>query len=330
MQKHCYIERKNNSVVEERLFADRLIKKIYSENREKSSYILNQATKKWVTDLLGFIKYDIPLPAFRINKIIKELNVNLNECIDSPSAFKTVRDIFERKIDFKNFRYMDNDYRAIVSPCDAKVLIGSLSETSIFYIKNKFFCFEELLQNKNYEKIFNGGDFAIFRLTPDEYHYNHMPVSGILEDIYQIDGPYHSCNPHVVKVIATPYSKNKRVITIINTDIENGSKIGKVAMIEIAAMMIGEIAQCYSEENYDNPVVPVKGVFLKKGQPKSLYRPGSSTTILLFENDKIDFCKDLITNSKRADIPSRYSLNLKDVKVETRVEVRSTIAYRRG
>jgi phosphatidylserine decarboxylase len=41
-----------------------------------------------------------------------------------------------------------------------------------------------------------------------------------------------------------PYSKNKRVVTIIDTDVEGGTGIGLVAMIEVVALMIGDIVQC--------------------------------------------------------------------------------------
>ena len=135
-----------------------------------------------------------------------------------------------------------------------------------------------------------GGDFAVFRLTPDKYHYNHTPVAGIVADIYEIAGGYHSCNPGAVVEIVTPYSKNKRVVTIIDTDVPDGTGVGLVAMVEVVALMIGEIVQCYSTERYDNPQPVTKGMFLAKGRPKSLYRPGSSTDVLIFQQGQSQLC----------------------------------------
>ena len=106
---------------------------------------------------------------------------------------------------------------------------------------------------KKWLNEFSGGDFAIFRLTPDKYHYNHSPVNGKVIDIYEVDGHFHSCNPGAIVKIVTPYSKNRRVVTVIDTDIPGGSNVGLVAMIEVVALMIGEIEQCYSCLLYTSP-----------------------------------------------------------------------------
>src|SRR5690606_29907697 len=121
-------------------------------------------------------------------------------------------------------------------------------------------------------EAFSGGDFAVFRLTPDKYHYNHAPVAGRVVDAYAVDGRYHSCNPGAVVQLVTPYSKNKRFVTVIDTDVEGGTGVGLVAMVEIVALMIGEIVQCYSDERYDAPRPVEPGLFLRRGAPKSLYR----------------------------------------------------------
>jgi len=67
--------------------------------------------------------------------------------------------------------------------------------------------------------LFAGGDFAVCRLTPDKYHYNHLPVSGRIVDIYEVDGCHHSCNPLASVAVASIYSKNRRVVTVIDTDV---------------------------------------------------------------------------------------------------------------
>jgi len=60
-------------------------------------------------------------------------------------------------------------------------------------------------------------------LTPDKYHYSHVPVSGIVLDFYEIDGVYNSCNPGAVLAVNKAYSKNRRVVTIIDTDVRLGT-----------------------------------------------------------------------------------------------------------
>lgn len=222
---------------------------------------------------------------------------------------------------------MPSDIGTIVSPADSRVLIGSLKETNLLYIKDKFFSYEELLGHRSdrWLDCFRQGDFAIFRLTPDKYHYNHSPVSGRVVDIYSVEGTHHACNPSAVVSIATPYSKNRRVVTVIDTDVPGGTGVGLVAMIEVVALMIGEIQQAYSTDFYNEPVDIQPGMFIERGQPKSLFRPGSSTDVLLFQRGRIRFDEDLVRNQHHASATSRFSNGFGRPLVETDIAVRASI-----
>jgi phosphatidylserine decarboxylase len=101
-------------------------------------------------------------------------------------------------------------------------------------------------------------------------------------------------------------------------------------MVEIVALMIGDIVQCASRINYDAPTTPKPGEFWGYGLPKSLFRPGSSTVVLLFQPDRIDFSEDLLENSRRVDVSSRFSHNFDRPAVETDVLVRSEIARKKS
>jgi phosphatidylserine decarboxylase len=90
-------------------------------------------------------------------------------------------------------------------------------------------------------------------------------------------------------------------------------------------LMIGDVVQCYSRERYDNPLPVQVGMHLDRGAPKSLFRPGSSTVVLIFEPGRVRFCEDILTNLRRGDVRSRYSAMGSRPLVETEVRVRSTI-----
>ena len=254
--------------------------------------------------------------------------IDLRECLDPPARLDTLQRVFERKIRYWECRPMPNDPLAVIAPADARMLCGSFCDTSSLFIKGKFFDFEEMfgLNKKNWLRVFEQGDFAIFRLTPDKYHYNHTPVAGRIIDFYQIPGLYHACNPNAVVSVATPYSKNKRVVTIIDTDVPEGNQVGLVAMIEVVALMIGDIVQCYSEKKYDDPSPVGTGMFLRKGAPKSLFRPGSSTVVLVFQKDRIRFADDIAANMAYAGAESIFSRGFGQPLVESDVKVRSLIA----
>jgi len=325
MMQHQYIERDSGRVVTERLLGDRMVRLLYHGVRENSTGLFRLLTSSWSSHILGMVNFDRPIIAKRA--FLADCGIDLSECLDSPELLNTGRKVFERKIRYEECRPMPAEPDAVVSPADARIVVGSFDQTSLLFLKEKFFSFEELLghDRSGWHDAFRGGDFAVFRLTPDKYHYNHTPVAGQVVDFYAIDGGYHSCNPSAVVSIATPYSKNKRVVTVIDTDVAGGTGVGLVAMIEVVALMIGDICQTYSTRGYDDPRPMEAGMFLEKGRPKSLYRPGSSTDILIFQKGRIRFAPDLLANMERQGVSSRFTHGFGRPLVETDIRVRSLI-----
>jgi len=327
---HQYIDRTSRQIVTEKLIGDRSVSFLYSTVRENAPSVFKALTSGRMSSLLSFYHYDfLDGRKTNIKRLFSRLGIEWQECVEPPAYYTTPRKIFERQICYWNFRPMDEDQSALVSPADSRILVGSFSEVSSLFIKEKLFTAEELFgPGSRWQSRFVEGEFAVFRLTPDKYHYNHLPVSGRIADIYEVDGDYHSCNPSALIALASLYAKNKRVVTIIDTDVAGGTGVGLVAMIEVVALMIGDIVQAYSSEHYDDPVPIKPGMFVKKGSPKSLYRPGSSTDIVIFEPDRMAFSRDLIHNSHRSDVKSRFTNNFGRPLVETDIKVRSTIGYR--
>lgn len=322
---HQYIERDSGRIVTEQLFGDRMVRLLYHDVRENSAALFRILTSSRSSHILGLVNFDRPVLSKR--DFLAGCGIDLSECLDPPELLNTPRKIFERRIRYWECRPMPSDTNVIVSPADARVLVGSFRETSLIFLKEKFFSFRELLGYGNtvWHDAFIDGDFAVFRLTPDKYHYNHTPVVGEVVDFYSIDGEYHSCNPTAVVTVATPYSKNKRVVTVIDTDIPGGTGVGLVAMIEVVALMIGDIVQAYSPEGYGAPRRIEKGMFLLKGRPKSLYRPGSSTDILIFQKKRIDFAGDILDNMRHTGVSSRFTKGFQKPLAETDIRVRSLL-----
>ncbi len=329
--RHEYVERETGRVRHEVFYQDQTVRFLYHQARETLPIVFRLLTGARASQMIGYLNYDNKISSLSCSRFIGRHGIDLNECLND-QPFDTLRRLFERKIKYWQYRPMPQDPGVVVSPADARVLLGSFSESSHLFIKDKFFNYEELFSSDKTEwlRAFRGGDFAILRLTPEKYHYNHLPVSGIVEDIYEIRGAYHSCNPSAVVEMVTPYSKNTRVVTVINTEIGGGSKIGLVAMIEVVALMIGDIAQCYSAEYYDDPAPVYPGLLVAKGCPKSLFRPGSSTTLVVFQKHRVRFADDLLRNQSLPHALSRFSLPFGKTMIETDVKVRSAIAFRRS
>jgi phosphatidylserine decarboxylase len=325
---HQYIERNTGRILGERLSGDRFIRVLYSCLRENAGFMFRALTSKTMNDLIAWSQYDSPISRNRnhIAKIIMDLGIPKDEILEF-EKIRSVRDLFERKITYWNTRPMPEGRERVVSPCDARMIPGSLDKKTRFYVKDKFFDLDELIGQDKGEWLgaFKGGHYAVFRLTPDKYHYNHSPVTGRVADFYEIDGRYHSCNPGAVIEVVTPHSKNRRVVTIIDSDIQGGTGAGLVAMIEIVALMIGGIEQAVSDCAYEEPRGTRIGDIILKGRPKSLFRPGSSTVILLFQKGRFAFSQDLLENVERTDVASRFSRGFGRSLVETDLDVRSEI-----
>jgi phosphatidylserine decarboxylase len=332
MYPHQYIDRRTGRVMTESLLGDRWIRWLYGSAREKAPLLFKALTSARASQLLGRLNFDWTVHGgFQaVRRTIADLRIDMSECAAPLEAFNTPRKLFERQIVYWMCRPMPSDPLCVVAPADARVLIGSLDESADLFIKEKFFSYSELIGARpgTWRRTFDSGDFAVFRLTPEKYHYNHFPVSGEVVDHYALEGEYHSCNPTAVVAAVTPYSKNKRVITVIDTDVAGGTQVGYVAMIEIVALMIGEIVQCYSARHYDDPRPIRPGMQVCKGQPKSLFRPGSSVDVVLFEKGRVAFDTDLLDNRLRGGVRSRYTLGWRQPLVETDVAVRSSIGAR--
>jgi phosphatidylserine decarboxylase len=329
-QPHRFISSDNGDTISEKLYHDHFINFLYTGVRENAPALFRIFTGKRASKMAATINYDIPFRSRKTrHQLFEKLRIDISECIDDPDSFKTPRQVFERKISYWNCRPMTEEGDCVISPADSRVVTGSLRESNILYIKDKFFNISELLGKESLEQTFHNGDFAIFRLTPDKYHFNHSPVSGTVVDFYEIDGRYHSCNPSAVVTELTPHSKNKRVVTIIDTDVPGGSNVGIVAMIEVVALMIGKIVQCYSADKYDNPEPVKEGLFLKAGNPKSLFRPGSSTDILIFQKNRIKFSETIISNQMNDTVENRYTKTFSPHLIETDIKVRSLIARKK-
>jgi phosphatidylserine decarboxylase len=329
MTPHQYIDRDTFVLRTERLYLDRVITYLYSRIREDAPSLFRLLTSRRVSSLIAFLNYDLFLSRRigGIRRFLDDCAIDWSECLDPIGALSSPKKLFERKIRYWQCRPMPDRPDAIVSPADSRMLIGSLNEASGLFLKGKFFDPAELLGKPEWVEAFEGADFAIFRLTPDRYHYNHVPVSGKVLDFYALSGAYHSCNPEAIVTIVTPYSKNTRVVTVIDTDTPGGTGAGLVAMVEVTALMIGKVAQRYSESRYDDPRPAEPGMHLKKGCPKSLYAPGSSTDVLLFQPGRMTFEGQLVRNMRLSPGSSRFTEAFGKPLMETDVKVRSLIGH---
>jgi len=327
-----YIDRQTGDVVTEQLFGDRIVRWLYSDVREHAPSVFRAATGKRVSAALAWLNFDSPLAPLLVGNrgFLKRCGVDLRECFDPPESYTTPRALFERRIRYWDFRPLPVDKDCVASPADARVQVGSLSRDALLYIKRAAFDLETLVgtDRTDLHALFGQGDAAIFRLTPERYHYTHVPVAGRVVDTFELDGAYHACHPVAALEVATPISRNRRVVTVFDTDVPRGTQVGRVAMVEVVAMMIGRVEPRYSDHRYDAPRPLAVGDFAERGAVMSLFRPGSSTVVLLFEPHRVTFADDLVRNATRFDVAEQLRATRVE-RLETDVLVRSEIGWAR-
>ncbi|MDD2310700.1 MAG: phosphatidylserine decarboxylase, partial [Desulfuromonadaceae bacterium] len=143
MIQHQYIERDSGMVITEQLLGDRMVRLLYHGVRENNTALFKILTSSWSSHILSMVNFDRPVLSERA--FLADCGIDLSECLDPSSRLDTPRKIFERKIRYWECRPMPTETDAVVSPADARVLVGSFHETSLIFLKEKFFSFEELL-----------------------------------------------------------------------------------------------------------------------------------------------------------------------------------------
>ena len=329
---HQYVQRHTSGIVDESLLADRVIRFLYSSERENPSLLQRALATPKVTEWLAHWEFDRHLsePAQRIAAVVKRLSINTSEILGGTAQMRTLRDLFERKIRYWDARPLPEKEALIVSPADGKALPFAANVESSLPIKEKFIGMGPLLADCNpwgdAIDATNGIAGVVVRLTPDVYHYTHAPVSGHVISHRSVEGAFHSCNPIAATRLLSSYPRNRRTVTVYDTDVQDGTGVGIVVQADVAAMMIGQIVSCYSALQYDNPMPLRPGMWVERGSPVSLFRPGSSTSIVLWKGSRAAIASELIANSERADLRSRFSDWLQTAWVETALRVRQPIS----
>ncbi len=343
MVSHQYVQRYRNLASDEKLLADQILRFLYHREREQEGFLQAALASKWVTDALAHWQFDRRLSDSKkaIEYAAHRLMIRESESVNGFTGMKTLRDLFERQIRYWEVRPMPNESRKIVSPADGKLLPFAANDRDVLPIKSKFLRIDELLGGMNPwvtraltsiaplahdRAIFAPLSGAIVRLTPDVYHYTHTPVSGKVLLQKTIEGRFHSCNPTALTRLTGSYALNRRTITVYDTDVPDGTQVGIVTQIDVAAMMIGCMEPRYSPQRYESPRAVQVGEIVPRGAPLSLFRPGSSTSIVLWDASRAMPCKELVANSRRRDLRSRFTDWLREPWVETEVRVRQAIS----
>ncbi|KAL1840156.1 hypothetical protein VTK73DRAFT_3838 [Phialemonium thermophilum] len=127
---------------------------------------------------------------------------------------------------------------------------------------------------------------ASFRLSPQDYHRYHSPVSGTVRLFRSMPGDYYQVDPVALHSGVDILTRNARDYVVIETE-----EFGDVLFVAIGATDVGTV--CIHAQ-FQKP-----GAKIQKGEELGLFQFGGSSIIVAFEKGRIQFDRDLLDHSRQ-------------------------------
>ncbi len=224
-----------------------------------------------------------PFSRRKVLPFINTYRVDVNEFADPPESFRTFNEFFYRRLK-PTVRPVDMDAKAVVFPADARHLgFPVASEIKGVFVKGQRFNLEQLLGDAELAARYAHGTVVLSRLCPVDYHRFHFPAAGHASATRVLNGPLYSVNPIALRRNLSYLWQNRRTLATLRTE-----QFGPVLLMEIGATNVGSVIQTYRP---DSPVA--------KGDEKGYFAFGGSSTLLLFEPERIRLAEDLVEQSRQ-------------------------------
>ncbi|MFM2198063.1 MAG: hypothetical protein RLZZ505_1495 [Verrucomicrobiota bacterium] len=220
-----------------------------------------------------------PGSASRVAPFIAKYGLDPAEFADDPASFRSFNEFFYRKLKPSARPIADSP---IVFPADGRHLgFPDISRIDSFFVKGQRFDLPALLGDAVLAQKYAKGSLVLSRLCPVDYHRFHFPAAGVPSETRLINGPLFSVSPIALAQNLSYLWINKRTLTELKTE-----NYGTILILEIGATCVGTIAQTF------RPGMPVD-----KGAEKGFFAFGGSSTITIFEPNKVILATDLLENS---------------------------------
>ena len=276
-----YFDRYSQSIKTEAVYGDRALKWTYGTiaGRISLSVLVKRAIfSRWYGWRMNRVS-----SCKKIAPFVSSYELNPDEFALRISDFKSFNDFFYRKLK-PDARPINSSSSVAVFPADGRHLcIPRISESQGLFVKGQVFSLRELLGDDRLSQKFESGSLLLSRLCPVDDHRFHFPPSGTPGSTKLIRGPLYSVNPIALRQNINILATNKRCITELQSE-----RFGSVLLIEVGATCVGSICQTFET-----------GKSVAKGDEKGFFQFGGSSTITIFEPNRIRFDDDLVFHSSQ-------------------------------
>ncbi len=263
-----YYDQVQQKIVKEEIYGEKPLRWLYES---PIGYFLTRTilTRQFISRLYGFYQ-DTAWSKGKIKDFVRNFKIPMDEYI--PQEYRSFNEFFIRR--FKEGMRPFSEGSKFPAFAEGRYLVfPEISLEQTFPVKGKYLQASDLLGDDLRAKDFEGGSLVIARLCPTDYHRFHFPDEGEILEQYTISGKYHSVNPYALRKQNDVFIANERQISILKT-----KTFGKLAYIEVGALMVGKIVQTHS---IDAP--------FKRGDEKGYFLFGGSTVILLTPPGALQF-----------------------------------------
>jgi phosphatidylserine decarboxylase len=183
---------------------------------------------------------DARLPPFVSSAVVqlyvRAYGVDLAQCIPPSGGYSSFDEFFTREL-VPGARPIAGGEREVVSPADGRLEArGTVDPEGSLMVKGRSYRVAELLGDDADARRYAGGQFALFYLSPRDYHRVHAPIEGWIVRVRSMPGDLFPVNAIGERHIPSLFAKNRRVAISIET-----ASAGRVTAVMVGAMIVGRI-----------------------------------------------------------------------------------------
>ena len=229
---------------------------------------------------------DCGISKIHIKGFIQKAGIDMSEY--EKQEYKNFNECFTRKI-LKEKRPVCQEADKLTAPCDGRLSAYHIGEDSTFEIKRSRYRVSDLIEGSETAPDYCGGVCLVFRLCVDNYHRYGYIDDGVILENRALKGRLHTVRPIAMERYPV-FVQNSREYTVMETE-----HFGRIAQIEVGAMMIGKIVN----HKHSGAV--------KRGEEKGMFLYGGSTIVVLLEKDRAVLPRQLFeTTQKGMETPVKY------------------------
>ncbi|EON62738.1 phosphatidylserine decarboxylase [Coniosporium apollinis CBS 100218] len=226
----------------------------------------------------------------KIKGFVDFYHINMDDFEPSDiDAYDNFEDFFVRahKPGSRPIHRKDDPSGAVVVADSRAVVYETVAESKKLWIKGSDFSITNLVMDKQLGPKFADGSVASFRLSPQDYHRYHSPVTGTIKCFRSMPGDYYDVDPWALRSDVDILTRNARDYVVIDSE-----EFGEVLFVAIGAVEVGTVK---IHDEWQKP-----GSKITKGDELGIFQFGGSSIIVAFQKGRIQFDEDLLSVSRRA------------------------------